>query len=350
MMREGGRTAVALVGCVMPLVLGLACGDVARVGDWQDSGVPVADLGRMLFFDSALSADGSVSCATCHKPERAYSDGLVHASGVFGHSGTRNTPSILDVGQQRSLFWDGRRAIPAEHGLRDRAELIGKINAEARYAAAFQAVYGIGDGNMTAEHVARALTAFERTLVSGPSPFDRFLAGQRDALSPAARLGWMVFDQQAHCTRCHAVATDTGNRPMFTDHQFHSLAIGLRKVERKLPDLTEHLIALRGRDGSLGRDVLNDADIAELGRFVVTLDPRDLAAFKTPSLRNVALTAPYMHDGSVATLAEAVDFEVYGRGVPGEPPLIVTPVERGELVAFLLSLTADNLATVAPGG
>jgi len=121
---------------------------------------------------------------------------------------------------------------------------------------------------------------------------------------------------------------------MLTDDLFHSLAVGLGKVLRKLPQLTARLVALR-RDGrALGREVLMDAELAELGRFAVTVDPHDVGSFKTPGLRNVALTAPYMHDGSVATLREAVDLEVYDRGDRGDRPVILTPVEREELVAF----------------
>ncbi|MEO7734981.1 MAG: hypothetical protein ABIY55_28765 [Kofleriaceae bacterium] len=159
----------------------------------------------------------------------------------------------------------------------------------------------------------------------------------------------MVFEQRAHCTRCHLVATD-GERPLFTDHEFHSLAVGFGKVERALPHLTERMVALR-RDGRpLGREVLLDAELAELGRFAVTLDPRDLAAFKTPGLRNVALTAPYMHDGSVATLGEAVDLEVYSRGARDARPLILTPVERADLIAFLEELTSEHDAAERGGG
>ena len=307
----------------------------------------------MLFFDPALSADGQVSCASCHKPERAYADGLVRASGVSGRRGTRNTPSILDAGRQRSLFWDGRRArleeqaldpllSEVEHGLSSEAQLLEKLRAERRYAAAFQSAYGVPIEKVTAHHVADALAAFERTLVSRASPFDRFQAGQRDAMSPAARRGWVVFDQQAHCTRCHLAASSDGQRPLFTDHQFHSLAIGFSKVERKLPQLTQRLVTLHRGGRQFGRDVLLDPDLAELGRFVVTLDPHDLAAFKTPGLRNVALTGPYMHDGSIATLAEVAELEVYSRGARDDRPIILTPVERDDLVMFLQALTSDD--------
>jgi cytochrome c peroxidase len=266
------------------------------------------------------------------------------------------------VGQQRSLFWDGRRARledqaldpllnEVEHGLTDEAQLLGRLRADPRYRAAFAAAFAeepIAGEQITARHLAEALAAFERTLGSAPSAFDRFRAGEKDAMSAPARRGWVVFDQQVHCTRCHVATSSDDQPPLFTDHQFHSLAVGFNKVERKLPELTKRLVALR-RDGRpLGREVLLNSELAQLGRFTVTLDPRDLAAFKTPGLRNVALTAPYMHDGSVATLAEAIDLEVYSRGARDARPIILLPSERDDLVAFLHALTSDHVAHAAP--
>jgi cytochrome c peroxidase len=269
---------------------------------------------------------------------------------------------LLDVGRQHNLFWDGRRdrledqaldplLNEIEHGLANEAQLLARLQAEAWYRSAFAAAFADEpkvSGPITSRHVAEALAAFERTLISAPSPFDRFRGGDRDAMSLAARRGWVVFDQQAHCTRCHVATSDDGQRPLFSDHAFHSLTVGFGNVERKLPQLTERLVELR-RDGRpLGREVLLDRDLAELGRFAVTLDPRDLGAFKTPGLRNVALTAPYMHDGSVATLAEAVELEVYSRGAHDARPIILTPAERDDVIAFLQALTSDDLARTQP--
>jgi cytochrome c peroxidase len=284
----------------------------------------------------------------------------VRASGISGRRGTRNTPSLLDVSRQRSLFWDGRRERledqaldplfnEVEHGLADEAQLLGRLHDDPRYETAFAAAFAgrPSEEPLTVRHVAEALAAFERTLVSGASPFDRFLAGRHDALPEPARRGWVVFSQ-AHCTRCHVVMAGEDQPPRFTDDQFHSLAVGLERIERRLPELTARLVALRGGGGPLGREVLNDPDLAELGRFAVTLDPQDLAAFKTPSLRNVARTAPFMHDGSVATLGEAVDREVYSRGARDHRPPILTPVERADLIAFLEGLTGDGAVPGEP--
>ena len=346
--------------CWLVASLFTACRSIGHDTDLAAPAASLTALGHAVFFDSALSSDGLVSCATCHRPERAYTDGRMRAVGSAGRTGTRNAPSLLDVGQQRSLFWDGRRSRledqaldplfnEVEHGLAGEQQLLDRLRADARYPAAFAAAFGEAAGEtITSCHVADALAAFERTLESGPSPFDRFSAGQRGALPEAARQGWVIFDQLAHCTRCHLATTGAGEPALFTDHQFHSLGVGLAKVERELPRLTARVAALH-RDGApLGRDVLNDPDLAELGRFVVTLDPHDVGAFKTPGLRNVALTAPYMHDGSVPTLAEAVDLEVYSRGARDARPLILTPVQRADLVAFLQSLTSDDLAASAP--
>jgi cytochrome c peroxidase len=339
----------------------LPCGVAAAAGGGHSEHAAAAALGRTLFFDPTLSADGKISCATCHRPELAFSDGLPRAAGAYGQQGTRNTPSLLDVGRQRSLFWDGRRTRledqaldpllnRVEHGLSDEAQLLKKLWADARYRAMFEAAFGVPAGQATAQHVAQALSAFERTLTSGASPFDRFQSGQRDAMTMEARRGWVVFDQQARCTRCHSAEAAEGSPPLFTDHQFHSLAVGFSKVERKLPQLTQRLVGLH-RDGrAFSQEVLSDAHIAELGRFAFTLDPRDLGAFKTPGLRNVALTAPYMHDGSVATLAEAVDLEIYYRGAREDRPLILTPAEREDLIAFLNALTSDAVAKPPPMG
>jgi cytochrome c peroxidase len=385
---------VATVAVAIATVVVVVAGCRGKADDANVARVAsVVALGRMVFFDPALSADGEFSCASCHRPDRAYADGLALASGTAGRQGTRNTPSLLDVARQRSLFWDGRRVRledqaldplfnEVEHGLADETQLLAKLRANPRTVAAFAVAFGgpatsaltAGDAShvtapsaratgpapvariaasdaqlVTAAHVAEALAAFERTLVSPPSPFDRFLAGDKDAMSAAARRGWVVFDQLAHCTRCHVATSDDGRPPLFTDHQFHSLSIGFSKVERKLPELTERLVASRGSGRPLGREVLLDSELAELGRFAITLDPRDLAAFKTPGLRNVALTAPYMHDGSVMTLADAVELEVYGRSARDARPVILTPPERDDVVAFLRALTSDDLASFHRG-
>jgi cytochrome c peroxidase len=310
------------------------------------------ELGRMLFFDPKLSADRWISCGSCHQPGLALSDGERHAIGVRGRKGVRNTPTLLDVGQQRSMFWDGRRASledqatdpllhSAEHGLRDVAEVLEKLNADPRYPSAFQAAYGVAMEQVTTRHMARALATFQRTLVSGPTPFDRFLAGQADAMPPAAQRGWTVFDKQAQCTRCHVV---DGTRPLLTDHGFHAHAEGVRQLAPKLPALKRRVAELHRQGRAYDEAVLSDPDISALGRYAFTQRPADVASFKTPGLRNVALTAPYMHDGHIAKLADAVDAELKHRGKRPGQAIRLSAAQRADLLAFLQALTGQSAA------
>jgi cytochrome c peroxidase len=309
------------------------------------------ELGRMLFFDPKLSADKWVSCGSCHQPGLALSDGRAHASGVRGRKGVRNTPSLLDVGQQRSMFWDGRRASledqaldpllnSAEHGLRDTAEVLEKLHADPRYPEAFQAAFGVPMEQVGAPHLTKALATYQRTLVSGPNPFDRFLAGQTDALPPAALRGWRVFDNQARCTRCHAVES---MRPLLTDHRFHSRPDVVRRLGSRLPALKWRVSELHRQGRVYDEATLSNASFAELGRYLFTRDPEDVGSFKTPGLRNVALTAPYMHDGSVPTLAAAVDVELQYRGKRGQS-IVLSAAQREDLLAFLQALTGQSAA------
>jgi cytochrome c peroxidase len=309
------------------------------------SGNGAAALGERLFFDKRLSRDGRISCGTCHQPDKAFTDGQALAIGVGAQRGTRNTPSLVEAAQQTSFFWDGRRDSlesqaldpllnPGEHGIKDPATLLRLLGHDPSYATDMRRLSG--NDSITGADVSKVLAAFQRTLVDGDSAFDRFIAGETEAMSPQAISGWQLFNGRAQCTRCHAAE---GPKPLLTDHGFHSLRVGLKGVERRLPRLVQQLARLRDDKRTQDHSVLSDPDMAALGRFVVTLDPKDIGKFKTPSLRNVAITAPYMHDGSVPTLAEAVDLEVYYRSTEDGRPLILTAGEKSELVAFLESLT-----------
>ncbi len=286
-------------------------------------------LGRALFFDPRLSADGTVSCASCHDPARAFTDGRPVAIGIGGRAGTRNTPTILNralrAGRETPLFFDGRAAtleaqvlVPLAHPLEmgsppDRAAAA--IAAVPGYAPLFAAAFG--DPAVDVARLARAIAAFERTLVSGDSALDRFqIGGAWDALSPAALEGRALFLGKAGCVECHGGYN-------LTDERFHNLGVGM------------------------------DAPSPDLGRFLVTGKDEDRGAFKTPTLRDVARTAPYMHDGSLPTLAEVVDF--YDRGGTPNPwldpdmaPLGLTVAERAALVAFLEALDGATPVVVRP--
>ena len=274
-------------------------------------------LGRRLFFDKRLSKDGRTSCATCHQPSRRFTDGRRLARGVFGGEGRRNTPSILNRVYGRSLFWDGRAATLEDQvrgaitGERDLGssmeEVVARVSREADYVRDFKKVFG---EPVTSARLSQALATFVRTRLSGSSPFDRFLSGNARALGTLERRGLDLFSGRARCGRCHA-------GPLLSDESFHNT--GVAWVEGRFLD--------PGRAGVTGRN-------------------GDRGAFKTPSLREVVRTAPYMHDGSMARLADVIEF--YDRGGRANPnldpeirPLRLTAAEKSALIAFLRSLTGD---------
>jgi cytochrome c peroxidase len=264
-------------------------------------------LGRRLFDDRRLSRDGSISCASCHDPARAFSDGRPVAIGVFNRTGRRNAPALINRGYGRSFFWDGRVATLEEQVLRpiaDPDEMDLPVNEAARRVG------------LSVEHLAHALATYVRSILSGESPYDRFISGDAAALTPEQQAGLRIFRGPGNCTACHI-------GPTLTDERFHNTGVAW--------------VAPPG--GASGRPVLIDA-----GRFLVTGDPADRGAFKTPTLREVARTAPYMHDGGIPTLQQVVDF--YDRGGNPNPlldldirPLGLSAADKRALVAFLRSLS-----------
>lgn len=339
----GHLPVLALVTAVSAALLLGACGREAAHGAGTAGAASAEDprwaaLGARLFADPRLSADGRVSCVTCHRPEHAFSDGRPVSIGAHGRASTRNAPSLLDVGELLSFFWDGRETRletvvlqpltnPVEMGLGSTADLLQRLSADPGYLAAFA-----GLGGVSADNAARALAAHLRTLRSRDSAFDRYQAGDRDALDTDQRAGLALFIGKAACSECHQVQT---GHARFTDDGFHHLGVNDNTIAGRVAGSVQRL---KGRS-DLGQAVLTEADIAGLGHFVASRKPADLAAFRTPSLRNVARTAPYMHDGSVATLEEAVDQEVYYRGINKGRPLSMTVEERRQLLAFLRGLS-----------
>jgi cytochrome c peroxidase len=256
-----------------------------------------------------------MSCASCHRPELAYTDGLPLARGAGGKPLARNTPTLLHVGDQTAFFWDGRVRTLEEQALHPiqnademnhpTEELANTLNAIPGYRHEFQAVYR---RPVTPELIGRALAAFERTIVARAAPLDRYLGGERRALSPAAQRGMDLFQDRARCAFCHKGLS-------FTDSDFHN-------------------IGTPPRPGML----------ADPGRFAVTRLDADRGKFKTPTLRNVAMTAPYMHNGVFATLEDVVEFYNRGGGRNAQlddlmQPLHLKPAEMRDLVEFLKSLT-----------
>jgi cytochrome c peroxidase len=281
-----------------------------------------AALGRELFFDERLSGDGTRSCYSCHVCEKGLTDGLAKAVGAFNKQLPRSSPTLWNIGYHHEFYWDGRsgslekQALAAWTGANMGAkpdEILKKINAIDGYRQQFQKVFG---GGVTADHVVKALAAYERTIISGDTTWDRWRAGDQSAISDSAKRGYQVF-QDAKCTNCHDGA-------LITDQQYHNVGIGM---DQKEPDV---------------------------GRFKVTNKPEDTGAFKTPTLRDIEKSAPYFHDGSVKTLAEAVDV-MLGGGKPNEhldkknlQPHAITKQQRDDLLAFLRSLSVDCKLTKPP--
>ena len=272
------------------------------------------ELGRRLFFDPILSSDESVSCSSCHQPELGFADELARSKGVHGRTTLRNTPTLLNRVFGQRFMWDGRAEtleqqvlLPIENELEMDLSLelaIDRLKGEGPYPGLFQEAF---ESTPSVDSLARALADYVRTLTRGSSPYDYFLSGTIEALSPSARSGLWFFESRGGCWRCHPP-------PLFTDEDFHSTGIGVR-------------------DG-----------VAEPGRMEVTGQAVDRGRFKTPTLRALAETAPYMHDGSLASLEEVVEF--YRRGGNPHPELDpelkaieMTDVEAANLLAFLRALS-----------
>ena len=354
------KSILGSFGCILLWSAGSAAPDVQTaeqflglppliVAPGTRSDQPIIALGRRLFFDPRLSLDGAISCASCHQPQKAFSDGRRVARGNRGQLGTRNTPSLLNVVFNTAEFWDGRRPSleaqaldpllnPIEHGLRDEGDLLRRIRTDSTYVREFRQVFGMDVGSIKTIHVVQAIADFERTLIVGDSAFDQyFYKHDQSALDSGAKRGLALFRGSAQCSTCHTIGKEAA---LLTDNQFHSVNVGLLRIASKLVTLTTRVVAVRRSGSRIDSTILSEPDVAELGRFVVTLDPADIGKFRTPSLRNVALTAPYMHDGSVATLEEAVERELYEHSSQSGRPLILTPKEKADLVAFLSSLTS----------
>jgi len=236
------------------------------------------ELGRMLYFDKRLSADGSVSCATCHNPTMGWTDNQPVSAGIHGQKGGRSAPTVINATYLKVQFWDGRAktledqalgpiANPIEMG-NTHEKMVATVLKVPGYQPLFEKAFG---GPPTKERVAQAIASFERTVLSGNSRYDRFVAGDSSALSDSEKRGKDLFFGKARCVTCHL-------GPIFSDSAFHNLGVGMGK---KTPDL---------------------------GRYAISRKDRDRGAFRTPGLRDVSRTAPYMHDGSQATLEEVVDF------------------------------------------
>jgi len=279
-------------------------------------------LGRQLFFDERLSVDGTRSCYSCHVCEHGLTDGLPKAIGAGNKQLTRSSPTLWNIGYQKEFYWDGRspslekQALAAWTGANMGAkaeEIVTKINALQGYKAQFQQVF---QTYATPDNVVKAIAAYERTIISGNTAWDRWKAGDQSALSASAVRGWNIF-QAIKCNNCH-------DGVLFTDQQYHNVGIGM---DQKEPDV---------------------------GRFKVSNKPEDTGAFKTPTLRDIANTAPYFHDGSAKTLEDAVDTMLAG-GKPNDhldkknlQPHKLDATMREDVLNFLKSLSVDCKLTKPP--
>jgi len=308
-------------------------------------------LGKQLFFDTRLSADGTVSCSTCHDRDKGFVDRFPTSKGIHAQFGKRNAPTVLNAMFQQTFFLDGRAPSleeqarlpivnPIEMGMKDGAAVTAKVAAIPEYASAFNAIF---HQPVSYDNIGRAIAAFERTLVFGDSPFDRFMAGDANAMNESEKRGWSLFNGKGRCISCHGFSS---TQPFFTDNRFHNIGIAAHKANFvELAIKARHMV----ETGNVKQidELAIQTDMSELGRFLVTKNYADIGAFKTSGLRNIALTAPYMHDGSYATLWDVMDH--YNKGGLQNPfldggmqRLGLSESEIDDLVAFMGALTSSQ--------
>jgi cytochrome c peroxidase len=306
-------------------------------------------LGRKLYFDTRLSKDGTLSCATCHDVSRGFTDHRSVSEGIGDHLGKRSAPTTMNAAMMQTQFWDGRAPSleeqaklpilnPIEMGHPDPASAMAGIKTDPAYQGLFQKAYGRAPNY---DDLGRAIANFERTLIFLDAPFDRFAAGDRTALSAAAQRGLELFNGKARCVSCHMI---NSSNPIGTDNRFHNIGVSARK--QNFEGLATQALGIfkTNTDPQALDKLALETDMSELGRFLVSKQRQDIGSFKTEQLRNVGLTAPYMHDGSLHTLWDVVDH--YNKGGEtnayldgGIEPLNLSENEINDVVAFLFALT-----------
>jgi cytochrome c peroxidase len=310
-------------------------------------------LGEKLFFDGRLSVDGTVACASCHDPSRAFTDGRPASVGVKGRVGQRNAPTILNALYNKTQFWDGRAPTletqagfpivnPDEMGQPSLEAAITAISRAPEYQKAFRQVFGHPPNG---PDLLRAIASYERSQFAFDSLFDRFIAGDKSAISDSAKRGWDLFNTKARCNLCHALSEKKPDPTFFTDNDFHNIGIGIIRH-----DVVRLACAAEAKLKAGNLEAVDQAAIGSnlsvLGRFLVTRKDADIAAFKTPNIRNVLITAPYFHDGSQGTLWDVMDHYNKGDGIHNPyldkdiQPLALSEGEIDDLVAFMASLTS----------
>jgi len=350
--------ALAASGAVSAELLGLP--PVAAPVDNPQTPEKI-ELGNKLFHDTRFSGDGTISCAHCHADDKAFTDSpLKTSNGIKQQTGTRNAPTILNAAYFTTFFWDGRASSledqsqfpivnPIEMGLPSHEPLLQIVRTDPAYTEAFKKAFSKSGNDITMEEVKKAIASYERTLVAGNSPFDHYyFKHETNAISDAAKRGFEVFLNQGRCVSCHTIEQD---RALFTDNRFHNIGVGVNRIQPDVPRLSAEFLKAKAAGVDVDKAVLQDAKTSELGRFAVTTHFDEIGGFKTPTLRNIALTAPYMHDGSLKTLKDVVKHYNDGGKSAGDPsvndylsggirPLNLTDQQQDDLVAFMESLTS----------
>ncbi len=318
-------------------------------------------LGDKLFHDSRFSSTGKVSCATCHDKNKAFTDSPLRVSeGINKLTGTRNAPTVLNSAYLQTQFWDGREPDlegqsaqpfinPVEMGLENHDPILKIVRTDPAYVVAFDKVFGKRGEQLTMKEVTQAIASFERTVIAGNSAFDRYqYGGDKQAMNAAAIRGLKVFTEQGRCVSCHTISQ---THALFTDNRFHNLGTGFERIQPDVKKLATAFSQAKAQGTDVDIAVLTNKNISELGRFAVSDEWRDMGAFKTPTLRNIALTAPYMHDGSLKTLPDVIEFynnggrinnndPVNGFQSGGIRPLNLSEQQMTDLMLFLVSLTS----------
>jgi cytochrome c peroxidase len=370
-------------------VVFLAAGLMAVAGAFSDTGqeeetplglppVPIPEnnpqspekiaLGEKLYMETRFSTTGDVGCFTCHDPEKAFTDSPLKTSeGINKLTGTRNSPTVINSAYMTTQFWDGRspdledQALhpfinPVEHGLENHDPILKIVRKDPEYKKAFKEIFGKEGKEITMREVTMAIAAFERTVISGNSPFDRwYFGGEEEALTEQQKRGFDLFINQGRCVSCHVIEQ---TQAIFTDNRFHNIGVGINNIQDDVPELAGNFLEADMTLSEVDVEVLTDPRTSEIGRFAISHGFDDLGAFKTPTLRNVAVTAPYMHDGSIETLEDVVVHYLNG-GVTeaGDPvndflsggirPLDLEVEQIEDLVAFMEALTSPEFEPTA---
>lgn len=368
------------MGPPIQTMLALACASVlASIAVAQPLGLPPVpipannpqtpekiQLGDKLFNDKRFSSTGQVSCATCHDPNKAFTDSpLVTSEGINKLTGTRNAPTVINAAYFTLFFWDGRSrdmedqaqhpiVNPLEMGLANHDPVLQVVRTDPQYVAAFRQVFNKEPAQVTLLEVQQAIASFERTIVSGDSPFDRYYFGRdQGAINDQAKRGFDVFLNKGRCVSCHVIEQD---QALFTDNRFHNIGVGINRIQKEVDRFAPIFLQAKAQGIDVDKAVLSDPKASELGRFAVTESMDEIGSFKTSTLRNIAVTAPFMHDGSLKTLRDVV--EHYNNGgitnktdpvndflSGGIRPLDLSEQEMTDLVAFLETLTSPQFAS-----